>query len=77
MCDMKRIIFSLPEELFLALQRVATEEKRSVAAVLRDAAEQKVATRRPKPKSIGSGYSEVRDIARRTADEEFVPEPFR
>ena len=74
---MKRIIFSLPEDLFLALQRVASEEHRSVAAVLRDAAQEKVASRRPKPKSIGVGYSEQRDIARRIGDEEFVPEPFR
>ena len=74
---MKRIIFSLPEELFVALQRVAKEEQRSVAAVLRDAAQLKVSGSRPVPRSIGIARSGEKNLGRRATEEQFVADPFR
>jgi len=76
---MKRIIFSLPEELFVALHQVAEAENRSVAAILREAAELSLAERRTRPRSriFGLGASAEGDIGRRIGEEEFVPEPFR
>ncbi|MEX0781950.1 MAG: ribbon-helix-helix protein, CopG family [Dehalococcoidia bacterium] len=74
---MKRLIFSLPDELFLAIQRLAQQEGKPMAAILRDAAEEKVCRARPRPRSFGMGASGRSDISRRIGDEQFVPDPFR
>ena len=63
---MKRFVLSLPEDLFLALQKRARERGTSVAAVLREAAEKDVCPPRPKPRSIGmasSGHTDTSVLA--------------
>ena len=54
---MKRFILSLPEELFLALQRRAEDRGVSAAAVAREAIKKEVTPPQPLPKSIGIGHS--------------------
>lgn len=48
-----------------------------MAAVVREALEEKVASSRPLPRSLGSGASGRTDTARRTAEERAAPRPWR
>jgi hypothetical protein len=66
---MRRFVLSLPEELFLALQRRAKERKVSVAAVLRDAAEKEVCPPQPWPEGVGAFRSGDGSLSRRASEE--------
>lgn len=74
---MERTTISLPEELLDRLRRIAAEEKTSIAALVREALEEKVTRHRPRPRSLGIGASGYTDTARRTADEPAEPRPWR
>jgi hypothetical protein len=66
---MKRFILSLPEELFLALQRRAQDRGVSAAAVVRDAIQKEVAPPQPFPKGIGIGRSGLPNLGRLASEE--------
>ena len=74
---MRRITIVAPEELLERLRRVAAERGSSLAAVVREALEEKAKTYRPRPRSLGIGDSGRSDIARRAAEEPAIPEPWR
>jgi hypothetical protein len=52
---------------------MAEEQGNSVAAIIRDALEEKVRDYRPRPRSLGIGASGYSDTARRASDERPVP----
>jgi metal-responsive CopG/Arc/MetJ family transcriptional regulator len=74
---MERTTISLPEQLLERLRRIAAEEGRSIAALVREAVEDKVEAYRPKPRSLGIGASGHRDTARRSAEERPEPRSWR
>ena len=74
---LQRTTIVAPEELLRRLRVVAAERGTSMAELIREALEEKVAQHRPKPKSIGIGDSGVTDISRRAGEEGFVPAPWR
>ena len=74
---MDRTTLSLPEETRRRLRRIAAERGVSMAAIIREAIDEKVERLAPKPRSLGIGKSGVRDTARRTADERPEPRPWR
>jgi hypothetical protein len=73
----QRTTIVAPEELLDRLRRVAAERGTSMAAIIREALEEKVARHRPRPRSLGIGDSGRSDISRRIGEEGFVPEPWR
>jgi metal-responsive CopG/Arc/MetJ family transcriptional regulator len=74
---MERTTISLPEDLLERMQRIAAEQRTSIAALVREALEEKVRTYRPRPRSLGIGDSGVSDTARRTADERAASRSWR
>jgi hypothetical protein len=74
---MQRTTIVAPEELLHRLRRVAAERGTSVAAVIREALEEKAASHRPKPRSLGIGASGHSDTSHRIGEEGFVPQPRR
>ena len=74
---MRRTTIVAPEELLERLRRVAADRGISLAAVVREALEEKAQTYRPRPRSLGIGDSGRSDIARRAAEEPAIPEPWR
>lgn len=74
---MKRTTISLPEDLLRQLRRIAAEEGTSMAALVREAVEEKVEYHRPQPQSLGIGASGRSDTARRTGEERPEPRPWR
>jgi len=74
---MQRTTILLPDDLLDRLRRIAAERGNSMAAIVREALEEATRTHRPRPRSLGIGDSGRHDIARRTADEPSVPEPWR
>ncbi len=74
---MIRTTISLPEELLDRLRVIAAERRSSIAALVREALEGKVASYRPRPRSLGVGASGHADTARRSADERAEPRSWR
>ncbi len=74
---MARTTISLPEPLLRQLRIVAAEKRQSMASVIREAVEEKVAGHRPRPRSLGAGASEYADTARRSGDERAEPRAWR
>lgn len=74
---MERTTFSLPEELLRRLRLVAAEQETSMATLVREALEEKVAAHRPRPRSLGVGSSGHADTARRTGNERPEPRSWR
>jgi metal-responsive CopG/Arc/MetJ family transcriptional regulator len=74
---MERTTISLPEDLLGRLRVIAAEERTSMAALIREAVEDKVGQYRPKPRSIGAGASGYADTARRSGDERPEPRSWR
>jgi predicted transcriptional regulator len=66
---MERTTISLPEELAKRLRVVAAEQRRSMAALIREAIEEKVAAQRPRPRSLGIGASGHEDTARKAGED--------
>ena len=74
---MERTTISIPEELLKRLRLMAVERRTSMAAVIREALEEKVSTHRPKPKSLGIGDSGYTDTSMRTTTERPEPRSWR
>ena len=74
---MTRTTISLPESLLRKLRILAAERGTSMANVIREAAEEKIARARPKPKSLGMGDSGHTDTAERAGDWKFEPRSWR
>lgn len=74
---MERTTISLPEELLTRLRRIAAEEGTSMAALVREAVEEKVRSHQPKPRSLGIGSSGHSDTARRAGTERPEPRSWR
>ena len=72
----RRVTIVAPEDLLQRLRVVTAERGISMAELIREALEEKVAQHRPKPKSLGIGDSGRTDISRRAGDERPVPRPF-
>ena len=70
---MERTTISLPEELLQRLRLIAAARRTSMAALIREAVEEKVRSNPPKPRSLGMGDSGYTDTSMRTATER--PEP--
>ena len=66
---MERTTISLPDELLKRLRIMAAERGTSMAALIRQAVEEKASGSRPRPRSLGIGASRRRDTARRTTEE--------
>lgn len=74
---MQRTTISLPEELLERLRLIAAERSTSMAALVREAVEEKIQSHRPRPRSLGIGASGHTDTARRTAEERPDSRPWR
>lgn len=74
---MDRTTLTLPEETRRRLRRLAAERGVSMAALIREAIDEKVERLAPKPRSLGVGASGTSDTARRSGDERAKPRPWR
>ena len=74
---MERTTISIPDELLQRLRVIAAERRTSIAALVREALEEKTGNYRPRPRSLGVGASGYTDTARRTAEERAEPRPWR
>lgn len=74
---MERTTIVAPEELLARLRQIAAERGASMAAVMREALEEKAQTYHPRPRSLGVGASGHTDTARRTAEERPEPRSWR
>ncbi|MDO8530558.1 MAG: ribbon-helix-helix protein, CopG family [Dehalococcoidia bacterium] len=74
---MERTTMSIPEELLKRLRLIAAERGTSVAALVREALEEKAGSYRPRPRSLGIGASGRTNTARRTAEERAEPRAWR
>jgi metal-responsive CopG/Arc/MetJ family transcriptional regulator len=66
---MERTTISIPADLLVRLRTVASERRTSMAALIREALEDKVAQIRPRPRSLGIGASGHTNTARQTGTE--------
>ncbi len=74
---MERTTISLPESLLDRLRVVAAERRTSMANLIREAVEEKLAEYRPRPRSLGVGASGRSDTARRAGDTRAEPRSWR
>lgn len=74
---MDRTTLTIPAELRLRLRQVAAERGVSMATVVREAIDEKLADHRPRPKSLGAGASGRSDTAQRSGDERPEPRSWR
>ena len=76
---MRRTTISIDDPQLRALHRMAEERRTSIAAIIREAVEEKLATfrPRPRPRSLGIGASGHSDTARLAGDERPEPRPWR
>jgi hypothetical protein len=79
-CDhdaLVRTTNSMPETLLRRLRVVAAEGGTSMAELIREAVEVKVAAHRPRPRCLGVGGSGDRGTAHETVDERPEPRSWR
>ncbi len=74
---MQRTTISLPEELILRLKVLAAQRRTSMAALIREAVEEKTSETRPKPRSFGSFHSGGARLSERASNDEYEPPPWR
>ena len=74
---MARTTISLPDELIERLRSIALERGVPMAALIRGALEDLVASLPSKPKSIGTGASGFTDTSRRAGEERVPPRSWR
>ena len=74
---MQRTTIVAPAHLLQRLRRMAAERGTSMADLIREALEDKVANDRPRPRSMGLGASGHRDTAQRTGEERPIPRAWR
>lgn len=75
--ELRRTTIMAPDDVLDRLQRGAAERGVSLAALIREALEEKAKTLRPKPRSLGLGDSGHTDTSRRTGEERPVPRSWR
>lgn len=68
---------SIPEELLKRLRLIAAERGTSVAALVREALEEKARSYRPRPRSLGIGASGHSDTARLAGEQRAEPRSWR
>lgn len=73
----ERTTLSIPGPLLERLRVAAAERRVSMAEFVREALEEKLAARRPRPRSLGVGASGYRDTARESSDENPEPRAWR
>ena len=73
----QRTTIVAPDDLLRRLRVVAAERGTSMAELIREALEEKVAQHRPKPRSLGIADSGHTDTARRAGEERPVPRAWR
>ena len=74
---MQRTTIVTPAHLLKRLRQMAAERGTSMAALIREALEEKVDSHRPRPRSIGMGASGHRDTAQRAGEERPQPRSWR
>ncbi|MBA3739743.1 MAG: ribbon-helix-helix protein, CopG family [Chloroflexi bacterium] len=74
---MDRTTLTIPAELRIRLRRLAADRGVSMAKIVREAIDEKLAGARPRPRSMGIGASGSTDVARRSADERPEPRSWR
>lgn len=74
---MERTTISLPRELIVRLRVMAAERRTSMAAIIREALEEKTRSHPPKPRSLGIGDSGHTDTARLLGEERVPPVSWR
>ena len=74
---MERTTISLPDEILQRLRLYAAERGTSMAAIIREALEEKIQSYRPRPRSLGIGASGHTDTARRAGSERSEPRSWR
>ncbi len=73
----ERTTLSIPGPLLDRLRSIAAERRMSMAELVREALEEKLAAHRPAPRSLGIGASGHRDTARQSSDDRPEPRPWR
>ncbi|MBX3029527.1 MAG: ribbon-helix-helix protein, CopG family [Chloroflexi bacterium] len=74
---MERTTLMLPDDTRDRLRRIAAERGVSMAVVIREAIDEKVARTRPRPRSLGIAASGHRGTARLAGEERPVPRSWR
>ncbi|MBM3924521.1 MAG: ribbon-helix-helix protein, CopG family [SAR202 cluster bacterium] len=74
---MERTTISIPEELLQCLRLMAAERRTSIAALVREALEEKAKSYRPRPRSWGIGASGYTDTSTKAGDMRPVPRSWR
>ena len=74
---MRRTTIMASDNVLKRLRLMALERSTSMADLIREALEDKVASHRPRPRSLGLGESGRADTAQRTAEERPVPRSWR
>jgi metal-responsive CopG/Arc/MetJ family transcriptional regulator len=73
----ERTTLSIPGPLLERLRIAAAERRVSMAEIVREALEEKLAARRPMPRSLGVGASGRSDTARQASSERSEPRAWR
>jgi len=73
----ERTTRSIPGQLLDRLRAAAAERRISMAELVREALEEKLAAHRPTPRSLGVGASGHRDTARQASNDRPEPRPRR
>ncbi len=73
----ERTTLSIPGPLLERARAAATERRISMAELVREALEEKLAAHRPAPRSLGIGASGHSNTARQTSDDRPEPPPWR
>lgn len=74
---MHRTTIVTPDHLIKRLRQMAAERGTSMAELIREALEDKLASHRPRPRSLGLGASGHADTAQRAGDERPQPRSWR
>jgi plasmid stability protein len=74
---MSRTTIVAPEHLLKRLRLMAAERGTSMATLIREALEEKVANDRPRPRSLGIAASGHADTSERASTKRPVPCPWR
>lgn len=74
---MLRTTISLSDELLQRLRVMAAERRTSIAALVREALEEKAKSYRPRPRSLGIGASGHSDTARLAGEQRAEPRSWR
>lgn len=74
---MSRITVAIPAHIRARLRDLASQRGVPLATIIREAIEEKLAAQRPRPESLGVGWSGERDVARRSGEERPEPRSWR